>query len=100
MVGNNVPLTFIYECKFVNNFGDFGAAISLFEGGGLYIANSQFYLEHSEYDYVETKEYFDQVIIDSMQEIYSQYDSRLAQSFLMSDSFFKDKVLAIKNKKG
>ena len=40
--GNNVPITFVDDSKFINNFGRNGAAISLIKGGGLYISNSEF----------------------------------------------------------
>ena len=40
--GNNVPMTFIDDSKFINNYGENGAAISLNKGGGIYISNSEF----------------------------------------------------------
>jgi len=38
--GNNVPITFIKDSVFINNFGDTGAAINLIRGGGIYITNT------------------------------------------------------------
>jgi len=40
--GNNVPVTFIENSKFINNFGDTGAAISFNKGGGLFISETEF----------------------------------------------------------
>ena len=41
--GNNVPMTFIDNSKFVDNYGNQGAAINFNKGGGLYISDSQFF---------------------------------------------------------
>ena len=38
--GNNVPISFIKDCKFVNNFGLDGAALNFNRGGGLYLTDS------------------------------------------------------------
>ena len=35
-------MTFVDDSKFINNFGSYGAAISLLKGGGIYISNSEF----------------------------------------------------------
>ena len=45
--GNNVPISLISNSKFVNNFGQSGAAVSLNRGGGLYVVDSQFLLENN-----------------------------------------------------
>ena len=46
MTGNNVPVTIINDSRFINNFGDFGAAINFLKGGALFIENSKFYFEY------------------------------------------------------
>ena len=43
--GNNVPISFISNSLFINNFGATGAAINLQRGGGLYIESTKFLLE-------------------------------------------------------
>ena len=35
-------MTFVDDSKFINNYGEFGAAINLNKGGGIYISNSEF----------------------------------------------------------
>jgi len=42
LTGNNVPATIIKNCKFTNNFGNLGAAISFDKGGALYVSESEF----------------------------------------------------------
>ena len=46
LTGNNVPVTIINDSRFINNFGDFGAAINFLKGGALFIENSKFYFEY------------------------------------------------------
>ena len=45
MEGNNVPITVIENTDFINNFGNDGAAISLFFGGGLYCKECRFRMD-------------------------------------------------------
>lgn len=42
--GNNVPISLIANCVFINNFGATGAAINFNAGGGLYIESTKFML--------------------------------------------------------
>ena len=41
-------MTFIDDSKFMNNFGEYGAAINFNKGGGLYISDSEFSLVHQD----------------------------------------------------
>ena len=40
--GSNVPITLIEKSKFDTNFGESGGAINFYQGGGLYIDDSEF----------------------------------------------------------
>ena len=90
MTGNNVPITIINDSKFINNFGDNGAAINFIRGGGLYIENSQFYFEYYNDRMRNVLERQSDLAVDrlilameyvfreSKQDIYLTYDNRIA----------------------
>ena len=90
MTGNNVPITIINDSKFINNFGDNGAAINFIKGGGLYIENSQFYFEYYNDRMRNVLERQSDLAVDrlilameyvfreSKQDIYLTYDNRIA----------------------
>ena len=46
MDAQNVPVTIIEDSIFRNNFGDYGASISMKGGGGLYCKRCQFEMDH------------------------------------------------------
>ena len=97
LTGNNVPISFIKDCKFVNNFGRDGAALNFNRGGGLYLTDTVFVLESdfkTDSDWGEegvdpTAEL--QLVYDaSMLDIYKTYRSSLSQSFLFDRDMFDE----------
>lgn len=112
MTGNNVPITFIDNSKFINNFGDDGAAINFIEGGGLYIENSQFYFEYfdepvrtiletpSSIQVIDLLPYIRKVFNGSLRDIYTTYDDRIGQKFLFDDAYFDEEILDLSNSNG
>ena len=85
-----MPITIINDSKFINNFGDNGAAINFIKGGGLYIENSQFYFEYYNDRMRNVLERQSDLAVDrlilameyvfreSKQDIYLTYDNRIA----------------------
>lgn len=112
LTGNNVPITFIDNSKFINNFGDDGAAINFIEGGGLYIENSQFYFEYfdepvrtiletpSSIQVIDLLPYIRKVFNGSLRDIYTTYDDRIGQKFLFDDAYFDEEILDLSNSNG
>ena len=52
MKGNNVPVTIVLNSRFLNSFSDFGAAITIDEGGALYCKECRFKMDerYTNYD--------------------------------------------------
>ena len=59
IAGNNVPVTIVLNSTFLNNFGDSGAAINLYQGGALYC-------KHCHFEMDEKYRQYDDNFIDSL----------------------------------
>ena len=109
MKGNNVPITIISNSNFINNFGTQGAAINFSKGGGLYITDSSFYLEYKN-DFIrealknknidELQPILFQLYKEAMFDIYTTYDNKLAQSFLLDRKLYDDEISRTTNSFG
>ena len=106
LTGNNVPITIIDNSQFINNFGTQGASISFNKGGGLYITDTQFYLEYKN-DFIrnalENNEiddllpYLSQLFEEAMFDIYTTYNDRLAQKFLLDRKIYDEVISKTEN---
>ena len=105
--GNNVPITFIGDCDFINNFGATGAALNFNRGGGLYLRDSNFFLESkvnsqtSDWSLPDADPQAELELIyeTAMIDIYTTYNSRLSQSYLFEREMF-DKLKSTQNTNG
>ena len=85
-----MPITIIEDSEFVNNFGDTGASLAIWRGGGLYTKNCFFNLDSS---------YGDQIRVTSNSQVTSEamstkanllrsgYKSTLPKRFLVDDDY-------------
>ena len=106
LTGNNVPITIIDNSQFINNFGKYGASVSFNKGGGLYITDTQFYLEYKN-DFIrnalENNEiddllpYLSQLFEEAMFDIYTTYNDRLAQKFLLDRKIYDEVISKTEN---
>ena len=95
-------MTFVDDSKFINNFGSYGAAISLLKGGGIYISNSEFsQVYHDELIQKKIDETTDSEELirllwklkDSLYEvIYTSYDNRLDQNQMFDRKVFDETI--------
>ena len=74
--GNNVPITFISNSLFINNFGKTGAALNLNRGGGIYVSATQFKFEKA--PFMPEGSSAEQIYETSMLDIYTTYSNTLA----------------------
>ena len=106
--GNNVPITVIENTKFSNNFGDSGASLAFFRGGGLFCNATTFYLDEKFgdpiRDFVDT---YDGTTVEPSYAMLSKsnvikdnYDGNLPLEFLIDDEFLDQFIDQIVNKDG
>ena len=90
------------DTKFVNNFGDKGASISMNEGGGLFCKNCEFIMDSSYGDHIRhfNTSSPNQAMLKKGDLLKSQYKSDLPQNFLIDETFFEDEIKLIKNVDG
>jgi len=114
VAGENVPIPVIENTSFYNNFGDAGASLSFFRGGGLFASSCSFTLDP---EYREAADGF----VESwsagqgttagnnykmmnksriIRENFTYEDGALPRKFLVDDAFLTDVIDAIANTEG
>lgn len=106
VAGENVPTTVIEDTSFYNNFGDQGASLSFFRGGGLFCRYCYFHLDQEfregsegfvdNYDSSSgTTAQFNHAMATKSLYIkgnFTQADNALPRQFLVDDEFLNDFV--------
>ena len=106
--GNNIPITIIENTQFINNFGDDGASLSFFRGGGLYCKRCTFNLDSSYGDPIRNfvnepatdREVTSEAMATKANLLKSGYNSDLPRRYLVDDDYVENVINKILNRDG
>ena len=109
VAGDNVPITVIENTNFYNNFGDSGASISFFRGGGLFCKSCKFELDERFGDPIKNfveeyngraRELPNPAMKTKSSIIKNNYHGVLPREFLVDDDFLVEFIDDIDNTDG